>query len=354
MAKRRRTLFGKNLLVAVAVLSGMGLPAGGGESGRAAGTVAAKPAALAGGEGVSVNGWLKVRDGTLRNQAGQPCQLRGMSSHGLQWFPKYTNARALMTIGAYGANLFRVAMYADSSEGGYNESADAARRQREWMYSSVENALAADLYVIIDWHILKDKNPLRHLDAAIAFFGEISSRYGREPGVIYEICNEPNGDTTWGDVFRYAEKVIPVIRKNSPSAIVLVGTPKFSTDLQSAFEKPLPFDNIMYALHVYTEYVSNRFERNVSELLYAKMPVFVTEWGISSTKKRDNYAIAKRLLDFFDKRNLSWANWSLCNKNESYSAIKPEVQKLSGWIDEDLSLSGKLVFSRFARKERPL
>lgn len=307
----------------------------------------------AGGNGVSVNGWLRVRDGALQNQAGRPLQLKGMSSHGLQWFGEYTNARALQTIGAYGANLFRVAMYADSSQGGYNESSRAARRNKMAMYAAVENALSADLYVIVDWHLLKDENPLRLLDSAVPFFDEVSSRYAHEPGVIYEICNEPNGETTWEDITNYAQKVIPVIRKNSPHAVIVVGTPKYSTNLAAALEAPLPFSDIMYALHVYTEYVDLNFEQNLGRFFEKRLPVFVTEWGISSENDRDHFGIARQFIDFLERYGISWANWSLCNKDESYSAIKPGSPKLSGWTEEDLSPSGKLVFSSFSRRSRP-
>jgi endoglucanase len=49
------------------------------------------------------------------------------------------------------------------------------------------------MYVIVDWHILSDGNPLANEDAAKAFFAEVSERYKGSPNVIYEICNEPNG-----------------------------------------------------------------------------------------------------------------------------------------------------------------
>ncbi len=299
--------------------------------------------------GVSANGRLRVVDGTLTNRDGRPVQLRGMSSHGLQWYPEFTNARAMQTIASYGANLFRVAMYADSTDGGYTESANAARRNRAWLRAAVENALSADLYVIVDWHILRDENPLRSVDAARAFFDDMSSRLADEPGVLYEICNEPNGETTWEDVKKYAEQIIPVIRKNAPHAVIIVGTPKYSTDLRSPFEKPLAFDNVMYALHAYTGHIDTDFESILSEYVRAKLPIFVTEWGISDDEDRDNYGLAVRMVDFFDKNNLSWSNWSLSNKDESYSAIKPGVTKLSGWTDEDLTFNGKFVFSRLAR-----
>ncbi len=90
------------------------------------------------------------------------------------------------------------------------------------------------MYVIIDWHILSDGNPMQHIDDAVDFFGEMSERYKDSNAVLYEICNEPNGNVTWNDnVKPYAETVIPVIRANT-NAIILVGSPTWSQDLHEA------------------------------------------------------------------------------------------------------------------------
>ena len=40
---------------------------------------------------VSENGWLSVRDSQIVNQHNIPIQLKGMSSHGLQWYGKFVN-----------------------------------------------------------------------------------------------------------------------------------------------------------------------------------------------------------------------------------------------------------------------
>ncbi len=63
---------------------------------------------------------------------------------------------------------------------------------------------------------------MQHIDDAVDFFGEMSERYKDSNAVLYEICNEPNGNVTWNDnVKPYAETVIPVIRANT-NAIILV------------------------------------------------------------------------------------------------------------------------------------
>ena len=68
----------------------------------------------------------------------------------------------------------------------------------------IEAAISADMYVIVDWHVLEDKDPNVHKEEAREFFTTIVSEYANVPNVIYEICNEPNGETTWSDVREYA------------------------------------------------------------------------------------------------------------------------------------------------------
>ena len=59
-------------------------------------------------KGVSAYGQLSVRDGKLYSaKANQNVQLRGISSHGLSWYPEFTSREALHTVREWGANLFR-------------------------------------------------------------------------------------------------------------------------------------------------------------------------------------------------------------------------------------------------------
>ena len=77
-----------------------------------------------------------------------------------------------------------------------------------YLYMGIESALAADMYVIVDWHILKDSDPNEYAEEAKEFFAEISDHYSGNPAILYEICNEPNGDTDWDDIVEYAEQII--------------------------------------------------------------------------------------------------------------------------------------------------
>ena len=193
--------------------------------------------------GVKSYGQLSVRDGKVYSEkAKKTVQLRGISSHGLSWYPEFTTREALRSVKQWGANLFRAAMYTDQ-EGGYLYEPEAAKKR---LYTAVDNALAEDMYAIADWHTLKDKNPLDHVEEAKHFFREVSAHYGNNPGVIYEICNEPNGDTSWEDVKRYAEQVIPEIRANAPQALILCGTQDHSANLDGPLGDPIDDPNLMY------------------------------------------------------------------------------------------------------------
>ena len=67
---------------------------------------------------VSYNGMLKIENNTLVNSKGEKIQLKGISTHGIQWYGKYANEKVIKNLrDEWGANLFRIAMY--TSEGGY-------------------------------------------------------------------------------------------------------------------------------------------------------------------------------------------------------------------------------------------
>ena len=303
--------------------------------------------------GIEENGSLIVEGAQLLDEKGNPVMLRGISSHGIAWYPEYANYRSLKTLKDYGANVFRIAMYVEQSDG-YLEEPEL---NRKLLYSAIENSLAADLYTIVDWHVLRDENPNRHAEKAISVFEEIAKRYGDEPGIIYEICNEPNGDTTYDDIINYAEQVIPVIRKYAPNALILVGTPRFCTSLSEAVENPIQYPNIMYTYHFYAGVSDCKYAiEEISNGLENGLPVFISEWGLDDyreTKEGQGWKDTVQFLDFLEEKNISWINWSLCNKDEGYSMISSNVDKLYGWKADEITDSGLLFLQYLTETKTP-
>ena len=288
---------------------------------------------------------LKVKGTKLVNSKGRAVQLRGISTHGLSWYPEYVNPKAFSYMKKHwGINVVRLAMYT-SEYNGYC-TGDAANRKKleKNIDNGVRYATEAGLYVIIDWHILSDGNPKTYQKEAVSFFKKMAKKYKNHTNVIYEICNEPNGGTSWNTIRSYAVKVVKTIRAYDRNAVILVGTPTWSQDVDIAAKNPLKgVKNVMYTLHFYAGTHGNSLRQKASAALEAGLPLFVSEFGISdaSGSGKLNTKEGKRWIDFLNKNKISYVAWNLSDKNESSALLKSSVKKVSGWEKSSLSPWGK-------------
>lgn len=291
------------------------------------------------------HGVLSVNGTQLVDTYGAPYQLRGVSTHGLSWFPQYANKEAFRTMrDEWGINVVRLAMYT-AENGGYCVGDQNNRnRLKQLVYDSVDAAAELGMYVIVDWHVLNDRDPNTYTDQAIAFFRETAERYASYGNVIYEICNEPNGGVSWQSVKSYAEQVIPVIREYDADAVIIVGTPTWSQDVDKAAENPITgYQNIMYALHFYADTHRDGLRQKMVNAIGAGLPVFVSEYGIcdASGNGAVNVSEADKWVRAMDENGVSYCIWNLSNKSETSALIRSNVTAASGWSYEDLSDSGK-------------
>ena len=290
---------------------------------------------------VSYNGELSLDGINLVNQYNEKIQLKGVSSHGLQWFNYLITDSNIKTLKEWGSNTFRLAMY--TKEGGYIDN----KSIYDDLIKDIDMIISNDMYVIIDWHILSDNNPNTYKEEAKEFFDKISYKYKDSPNVIYEICNEPNGGTTWNEIKSYALEIIPVIRKNTNS-IIIVGTPTWSQDIDSVIDNKLDFDNIMYSLHFYSGTHKDYLRDKVKKALDNSIPIFVSEWGTSDASGDGGPYLeeADKWLDFINSNNLSYINWSLSDKNEKSALLLPNNNEIN---DNSLSESGKYIKNILAK-----
>lgn len=301
-----------------------------------------KPAEPESGTPFDNHGRLSVKGTDIVDKNGEKYQLKGVSTHGIAWFPDYVNKDAFATFrDDWNANLIRIAMYTDEY-GGYCNGGDR-QQLKNLVDTGVQAATELGMYVIVDWHILKDCNPQTNKEEAKAFFKEMSEKYKNYDNVIYEICNEPNGGTTWADVKAYAEELIPVIRENDKEAIIIVGTPNWSQDVDIASNNPIKgYDNIMYAVHFYAATHTDNIRSKVETALDNGLPVFVSEFSIcdASGNGAIDYNQADKWFELINNNNLSYSGWNVSNKDETSSLIKSSCTKLSGWTEDDLSETG--------------
>lgn len=286
-------------------------------------------------------GKLCVRGTKLCDSCGNPVQLKGPSTLGLVWYPEIINKEAFETVHGWGANLIRLAMYT-MEEDGYLSGGNQ-EFTKDLIDKGVKYATELGMYVIIDWHILSDGNPMTHKKEAIEFFKEMSAKYASYDNVLYEICNEPNGDEVdWALVKSYAEEVIPVVRKNCPDSIILVGTPKWSQLVDDAADNPLEEKNIMYSLHYYASTHKQELRDKMAYALNKGIAIFVDEYsncdasGNGIIDDEEAHAWAKMV----DENMLSYAQWNLSYRDESSAMIKADCRKTSAWEDADLTTTG--------------
>ncbi|RLM26555.1 1,3-beta-glucanase [Brenneria alni] len=290
---------------------------------------------------VQIHGQLSIANGRLVGMSGEPVQLKGMSSHGLQWYGDYVNQDVMKWLrDDWGISVFRAAMY--TAEGGYIDNPSVANKVKE----AVAAAQSLGVYIIIDWHILSDGNPNTYKTEAKDFFSDMAGLYGSSPNVIYEIANEPNGNVTWNEHIRpYALEVTQTIREKDPDNIIIVGTGTWSQDVHDAADNPLPDANTMYALHFYAGTHGQFLRDRIDYAQSLGAPIFVSEWGTSGASGSDGPFLpeSQTWIDFLNNHGISWVNWSLADKSEASAALAPGASTSGGWTEAELSASGKFV-----------
>jgi endoglucanase len=319
---------------------------------------------------------------------GEPIQLKGMSSMGLQWEDWILTEEAFDAL-AYDwrCDVVRLAMYV--TEGGYKDDPFG-------MLAKVEKGikLASDrgLYVIVDWHVLTpgDPNASDYYNAgkilsqyskikkdhpeyggSELFFAYLSQKYGYFPNILWETANEPNTlSTNWSEsLLPYHKKVLNAIRLYDKDGlgdnIVICGTGVWSQEVDAPIGNEVtdPKGQVMYTVHFYAGTHGQWLMDRVEKALDGGLAVFCTEWGMSDADGGRNGKVytteSENWLDFFDANGVSWCNWSLARSAHSSSAFKPNATSfprdsdqdgVPNWRISDLSTSGIYVREKMREK----
>ncbi|MCW3463135.1 chondroitinase-B domain-containing protein [Chitinophaga nivalis] len=264
---------------------------------------------------VARNGQLKVIGLKLCNQYGQPIQLRGMSTHGIQWhgWGKSLTAASLDTLAyGWGADVLRISLYVD--EDGYETDPAGFTAQASKL---IEEASNRGMYVLVDWHHLKKGDPNTQLSMAKTYFTAIANAHKNRNNIFYDICNEPN-KVAWARIKTYADQIIPVIRAIDNDAVILIGTHAWSSfgvsdgrSAQDIVNNPVNFPNIMYNFHFYAKDHQTNY---LNELDWAsdRFPVFVTEFGTqeASGDGPNDFTMSQKYIDLMRRKKISWTNWN--------------------------------------------
>lgn len=286
------------------------------------------------------NGKLSVSGSNIVNEAGQPVYLKGMSLFWSQWSGQFWNPSVVQTLADdWGCTVVRAAMGIE--HGGYIENPQVEKAK---VKTIVDAAVNEGIYVIIDWH---DHDAINHQDQAIAFFQEMAREYKNTPNVMFEIFNEPDYES-WAQVKQYSEAVIAAIRAEGAENIIIVGTTTWAQGVDIASNDPITgYSNIAYSLHFYAASPEHQdpLRQRAQTAINNGLPMFATEWG--TCEYTGNGTIdteqSQVWIDFLEANNISWCNWSLFDKPEAASALKPGSSTTGPWSESDLTVSGKFI-----------
>ena len=299
---------------------------------------------------VQQNGRLSVCGTKLCNQYGNPIQLRGMSTHGIQWYG-WDNCltEASLDVLAYDweADILRISLYVQS--GGYETDPVGFTNQVSRL---INEATERGMYALVDWHQLDPGDPNYNLENARRFFTDIASQHKNKNNIIYDICNEPNGPgVTWNRIKTYADQIIPVIRTIDDDAVILVGTQGWATfgvsgqgSLQDVVDNPLRFDNVMYTFHFYA--TSHRdIYLNTLDRASDVLPVFVTEFGSQeyTGDGPNDFAMTQRFIDLMHEKKISWTNWNYSDDERSGAVWQEWTCPNGPWTTSRLKPAGAWI-----------
>ena len=208
--------------------------------------------------------------------------------------------------------------------------------------AEVAAARAIGLKVIIDWHAIGFPNHyFEHPDPkwglpadafvsdesmAHDFWNKVAQTLGHDPGIIFELWNEPVVD---GEVWQSTGKDWPLLKplwsrllatvRNHSEAIVFVAGGCWAHDLKGVSNDLIDDERVAYAWHCYPPWDHGTPDGWIASLggVPALRPVVVTEWGfcrscphyIRGTPESFGEPFVDKLLEALKLHSTAWC-WS--------------------------------------------
>ncbi|MGJ8680897.1 glycoside hydrolase family 5 protein [Paraglaciecola sp.] len=299
---------------------------------------------------VEFHGALTVSGNQIVDKQGSPLSLagpslfwgnKGWATNGKIAPDEYYNADVVAYLQKnWNASIIRIAMGAESRGGYLNDPAGRMAK----IEAVADAAIKQGMYFIVDWHSHRAE---QNTEQAVTFFEKIAKKYGHTDNLIYEIYNEPLADTDWDTVIKpYSEKLITAIRAIDKDNLIVVGTQKWSQEVDKAADNPIKgFSNLAYTLHFYAGTHKQKLRDKAAYALSKGIALMVTEWGTVNANGDGQPDVAEthRWMDFIRANNLTHCNWSLHSKLEGASILTANSNPNAKWTDENFTASGQMV-----------
>ena len=290
---------------------------------------------------VAKHGQLKIFNGKVSDQAGNPVVLRGMS---MFWsgYPEgapFYNATTIKWLrDDWCVDVIRATMSVETGTSNYvnNPAAEMAK-----IKTVIDACIANGMYVIVDFHTHNAEN---YKTQAKTFFTDIATAYGNQPNVLYETFNEPINQSWSGTIKPYHNELISTIRAKDPDNIIICGTKTYSQDVDEAANDQVTGTNIAYTLHYYANSHQGSLRQKATNALNKGVALFVTEYGTCDASGNGGFnpGESQTWWDYLEANKISSCNWAVDTKSETAAILQPGTG-ISNWTSSQLTPSGTLV-----------
>lgn len=288
--------------------------------------------------------------GNLFVENGQTVVLRGIAMGDVLDLPSNMDPYPEIA-GDWRANVVRLSVHPGNWRDRKDEALAALARH-------VEQARAAGLYVIIDYHVIgfPDGYEQAQFDVtdpgtktdyydsrftlAMDFWLTVALRF-KDTAILYELWNEPvsgseaeeGGDLAYWKRYRpYWRVLSDAIRTGGNANVILAPPPLYAFNARGLTESLLPDGNTGYTWHVYAGEPPEGWADALDDLDKAK-PVVVTEWGFAPGAKQHWAGTAEEYGEpftaFMDQRGLSSTAW--CWNPDYGPSLRRQSGKLTEW-----------------------
>ncbi|MCK8524395.1 cellulase family glycosylhydrolase [Aquimarina sp. D1M17] len=300
---------------------------------------------------VQKHGRLRVNGNKIVNKDNVPVSLAGNSlfwSNAGDTSDFYTAETVEHVAQNWNSSIIRAAMGVKEDWDGGRGYIDSPAAQTVKIRKIIDAAIDQGIYVIVDWHTHEAE---KYTQEAADFFKEMASLYGDTPNIIYEVYNEPIGQS-WSQVKNYANTVIAAIRSEDPDNLIVVGSPTWSQAVDTASNDPINDVNTAYTLHFYAGTHSQGLRNRAQTALNNGVALFVTEWGAVDASGDGGIATAEteQWMQFLKDKEISHVTWSISDKpsntdpSRTEGSSKVQLGKgVNGLVNDELTEYGIFV-----------
>ena len=315
---------------------------------------------------VDAHGVLSVDDAKIIDGEGEAVVLKGISTYAIQECSEFFTPEVIKTLAEdWGCDILRISVTGDKNSG-YLKEPD---KNFDTVCKICNMCIEQGIYVLLDWNITYTDESDENKENAVDFFNRVSAIYSDTANVLYEISNNAAALATeteagededaeevdeWGDIIKpFASEIIEAVRENSENSLIIVDVPGYGTDIASAADSVLDYDNIAYGCCLYSGSQGQEMRDSIKEAIEDDVCVFVTSWGLCNDKGLGGvyYTESRKWADFFDENGISWCNYAIGSdaKDDANALVLlseryTDSQKYSGhWPDGLLSKSGAFI-----------